>query len=393
MARRTGQYRITSTLGEEVRAFVPYPLPPADPPLALDGAAAELEAAAKAALARLAVAGSMVLSIDWFLYGFVRKEAVVTSQIEGTQATLRDVITFEATHRSDRPDDVREVCNYVSALAHARARIADPKGLPLSIRLLREAHRILMAGVRGENLQPGEIRRSQNWIGGSRPGNARFVPPPPEEVPGALGALERWLHQDSDLPPLVRAGLAHVQFETIHPFLDGNGRIGRLLIALLVEHWGLLDLPLLYLSLAFKRNQPEYYARLAAVRSDGDWEGWIRFFLDCVREAADDGVRVARELHALVGRDRDRILGHERATVTAIRLIERLPSRPVVTIAAVSDLLGLTAPPTRKAVALLEGLGVLREITGKRRGRAYSYHEYLRILTDDEPLRRSSPGA
>ena len=393
MARQTGQYRITSTLGEEVRAFVPYPLPPGNPPLVLDGAAAELEAAAMAALARLAVAGSMVQSIDWFLYGFVRKEAVVTSQIEGTQATLRDVITFEATHHSDRPDDVREVCNYVNALTHARARIADPKGLPLSIRLLCETHHILMRGVRGENMQPGEIRRSQNWIGGSRPGNARFVPPPPEEVPGALGALERWLHQDSDLPPLVRAGLAHVQFETIHPFLDGNGRIGRLLIALLVEHWGLLDLPLLYLSLAFKRNQPEYYVRLAAVRSDGDWEGWIQFFLNCVREAADDGVRVARELQALVGRDRDRVLAHERATVTAIRLIERLASRPVVTIAAASDLLGLTAPPTRKAVALLESLGVLREITGKRRGRAYSYHEYLRILTDDEPLRRTSPGA
>ena len=376
-----------------MRAFVPYPLPPGDPPLVLAGAAAELEAAAMAALSHLAVAGSMALSIDWFLYGFVRKEAVVTSQIEGTQATLRDVITFEATHRSDRPDDVREVCNYVNALAHARAQIADPKGLPLSIRLLCEAHRILMAGVRGENMQPGEIRRSQNWIGGSRPGNARFVPPPPEEVPDALGALERWLHQDSDLPPLVRAGLSHVQFETIHPFLDGNGRIGRLLIALLVEHCGLLDLPLLYLSLAFKRNQPEYYIRLAAVRSDGDWEGWIQFFLGCVREAADDGVRVARELHALVGRDRDRVLAHERATVTAIRLIERLPTRPVVTIAAASDLLGLTAPPTRKAVALLEGLGVLREITGRRRGRAYAYDQYLRILTDDEPLRRTSPGA
>ena len=393
MARQTGQYRITSTLGEEVRAFVPYPLPPVDPPLVLAGVAAELHAAAMTALARLAVAGSMVPSTDWFLYGFVRKEAVVTSQIEGTQATLRDVLTFEATHRSDRPDDVREVCNYVDALAHARARIADPKGLPLSIRLLCEAHRILMAGVRGEYMQPGEIRRSQNWIGGRRPGNARFVPPPPKEVPGALGALERWLHQDSDLPPLVRAGLAHVQFETIHPFLDGNGRIGRLLIALLLDHWGLLDLPLLYLSLAFKRNEPEYYARLAAVRSAGDWEGWTQFFLECVREAADDGVRVARKLHTLVGRDRGRVLAHERSTVTAIRLIERLPSRPVVTVAAASDLLGLTAPPTRKAVGLLESLGVLREITGKRRGRAYSYDEYLRILTDDEPLRRTSPGA
>ena len=393
MARQTGQYRITSTLGEEVCAFVPYPLPPGDPPLALAGAADDLHADAMAALARLGVAGSMALSTDWFLYGFLRKEAVFTSQIEGTQATLRDVLTFEATNRSDRPDDVREVCTYVDAFAHARARIADPKGLPLSIRLLCEAHSILMAGVRGENLQPGEIRRSQNWIGGSRPGNARFVPPPPEEVLGTLGALERWLHQDSDLPPLVRAGLAHVQFETIHPFLDGNGRIGRLLIALLVEHWGLLDLPLLYLSLAFKRNQPEYYARLSAVRSAGDWEGWTQFFLECVREAADDGVRVAWELHSLVGRDRGRVLVHERSTVTAIRLIEHLPCRPVVTIAAASDLLGLTAPPTRKAVGLLESLGVLREITGKRRSRAYAYHEYLRILTDDEPLRSTRPRA
>ena len=384
MVRQTGQYRIVSTLGEQVRAFVPYPLPPADPALVTAGPTAELLAAAQTELARLAVAGSMVPSTDWFLYGFVRKEAVVTSQIEGTQATLRDVLTFEATDRADRPDDVREVCNYVDALAHARGQLADPRGLPLSIRLLCKAHRILMRGVRGENKLPGEVRRSQNWIGGSRPGNARFVPPPPEEVPGALGALERWLHDDGDLPPLVRIGLAHVQFETIHPFLDGNGRIGRLLIALLVEHWGLLEQPLLYLSLAFRREQQEYYARLAAVRSDGDWEGWIRFFLACVREAAADGVRVAQALHSLVGHDRSRIIAHDRPTVAAVQLLERLPSNPVVTVPRASELLGLTAPPTRKAIELLESLGVLREISGKRRGRVYAYHEYLQALTGDE---------
>ena len=201
----------------------------------------------------------------------------MSSQIEGTQATLHDALTFEATEQNDGPDDVHEVCNYVDALSHARGQTASPRGLPLSIRLLCEAHHIQMSGVSCEEKPPGEIRRSQNWVGGSQPGNARFVPPPPDAVPQALGALEQWLHDDDILPPLIRIGLAHVQFETIHPFLDGNGRISRLLIALLVENWRLLAQPLLYLSLAFKREQHEYYARLAAVRKDGDWEGWIRF--------------------------------------------------------------------------------------------------------------------
>ena len=383
MARQTG-YRSTRTLGGEVRAFVPHPLPPTNPALVMDGPTAELHGAARTALARLAVAGTMVPSTDWFIYGFVRKEAVVTSQIEGTQATLPDVLTFEATEQSERPDDVREICNYVDALSHARAQIAAPGGLPLSIRLLCDSHRILMRGVRGEDKRPGELRRSQNWIGGSRPGNARFVPPPPEAVSDALAALERWLHDDGRLPPLVRIGLAHAQFETIHPFLDGNGRIGRLLIALLVEHWDLLEQPLLYISLAFEREQQEYYARLSEVRSDGDWEGWIGFFLACVREAAEDGVRVAQALHALVGRDRSRIFDSDRSTVAAIQLLELLPCNPVVTVPGASTLLGLTAPPTRKAIGLLEELGVLREITGRRRGRAWAYHEYLRILTGGE---------
>lgn len=384
MARQTGRDHVVRTHGEEVRAFVPFPLPPADPPLVLDGLTREVHARAQKELARLAVAAAMVPSAEWFLYGFVRKEAVLTSQIEGTQATLSDVVAFEATDRSARLDDVEEVCNYVAALEHARQQLADPAGLPLSIRLLRDAHRILMHGARGQDKQPGEIRRVQNWIGGSTPGTARFVPPPPEQVAGALGALERWLHEDSDLPPLVRIGLAHVQFETIHPFLDGNGRIGRLLIALLIEQWGVLRQPFLYLSLAIKRRQQEYYVRLAAVRTAGDWEGWIRFFLECVADAADDGVRVAQELHALVDRDRSRIIDHERPTVAALQLLRRLPSNPLVTVPQAAALLGVTAPPARKAVALLEALGILREVSGRRRDRAYAYHEYLQTLSGGE---------
>ena len=384
MARNTGRYRITRTMGEDVRAFVPDPLPPANPPLAMHGPALELHAGALAALSRLAVAGMMAPSTDWFLYGFVRKEAVLTSQIEGVQATLPDVVTFDATDRTERFEDVQEVCNYVDALAYARAQLADPHGLPLSIRLLRETHRILMSGVRGSDKLPGEVRRSQNWIGGRRPGTARFVPPPPEDVPAALAALERWWHAGSDLPSLVRAGLAHVQFETIHPFLDGNGRIGRLLIALLIEHWGLLEQPLLYLSVAFRRAQAEYYERLSSVRSAGDWEGWTAFFLECVHVAADDGVRVARNIHALVGRHRNGILAHDRSTVAAIRLLERLPANPVVTVARASELLGLTAPAVRKAIELLEELDVLREVTGRQRGRAWAYHDYLEALIGDD---------
>jgi len=384
MTRQTGQYRVTTVHEEQVRAFVPHPLPPREPPLAVAGQIAALHATAQTALARLGVAASLVPSTDWFLYGFVRKEAVLTSQIEGTQATLRDVLTYEATQEAQRPDDVREVCNYVEALTYARRQLASPKGLPLSTRLLCEAHRRLMRGTRGGDQRPGEIRRSQNWIGGTRPGNARFVPPPPEEVPAALAALERWLHSDDPLPPLIKAGLAHVQFETIHPFLDGNGRIGRLLIALLVEHWGLLEHPLLYLSVAFRRRQQEYYARLAAVRTDGDWEGWTAFFLECVREAADDGVQVAQALHALLARDRARLVGHPRATIAAIRLLDRLPIHPVLTVPRAAQVLGVTAPPARKAVELLARLGMLRETTGKQRDRVYAYHEYLRILTGDE---------
>ena len=383
MKRETGTYRVTKWENEDVRAFVPAPLPPANPPLALDDKTGRSLSDAMTALGKLAIAADMVPNAEWFLYGFVRKEALITSQIEGTQATLQDVLAFEAGEKAERPDDVREVCNYVDALTFARGELARPKGLPLATRLLCDVHKRLMKGARGSEKQPGEIRRSQNWIGGSRPGNARFVPPPPDVVPEALSALEKWIHGDDTLPPLVRVGLAHVQFETIHPFLDGNGRIGRLLIALLVEHWGLLRTPLIYLSVAFKRHRQAYYDHLDGVRVDGDWEGWMRFFLDCVTEAADDAVASAQRLHAVTAADRAKVAAHARTTIPAIRLFERLPSHPMVTLPLSIQLLGVSKPTAVKALDALQAAGILHEITGKRRDRVYAYHAYLKELAPD----------
>lgn len=383
MPRTTGTYRGSGVGGEDVRAFVPTPLPPADPPLVLDQRLAALHTEAVVAIGKLGVAGAMVPNAQWFLYGFVRKEAVVSSEIEGTQATLQDVVTFEATKQAERPDDVRDVCNYVDALTFARKQIASVKGLPLSTRLLCEAHKRLMRGVRGADKMPSEVRRSQNWIGGTRPGNARFVPPPPEVVPELMAQLEKWLHADDALPPLVKAGLAHVQFETIHPFLDGNGRIGRLLITLLLEHWGLLKSPMLSLSLALRRRQQDYYASLSGVRSAGDWEGWTAFYLECVREAADDGVLAAEKLFALLGKDRARLIAHDSVTVPAVRLLDFLPSRPVVTLPLATELLGVSKPTAIKAIEALERTGILRETSGKRRDRVYAYQKYLDVLTGE----------
>jgi Fic family protein len=382
MRRETGTYRIANIGGEEIRAFIPHPLPPAKPPLDLDGTQSLL-LEATGSLGRLAVAGTMVTSPDWFLYGFVRKEAVISSQIEGTQATLRDVLAFEATEKAENPEDVAEVCNYVNALTYARRQISRSKGLPLSTRLLCEAHKRLMKGARGEDRRPGEVRSSQNWIGGTRPGNAQFVPPPPDAVPEAMAALDRWMYADDPLPPLVRAGVAHVQLETIHPFLDGNGRIGRLLITLLIEHWKLLPSPLLYLSLAFQRRRQEYYDRLSAVRTDGDWEGWTTFYLDCVREAATDGVSVAQGLFTLLGKDRERLLGRRNVTIPTLRLFEQLPVHPIVTLPRVIDVIDTTKPTASKAIAALVDAGILRETTGRERDRVYAYDAYLRVLTQD----------
>lgn len=383
MHRVTGNYRTTSWGEEKVRAFLPFTLPPKDPDLLPDGSLQKLLIDAYAALARLDVAALMVPSCEWFLYGFVRKEAVISSQIEGTQATLQDLLTFEATQSTHHPEDVEEVCNYINALTYARAEIARPGGLPLCTRLLCEAHRRLMQGTRGAEKSPGEIRRSQNWIGGTRPGNARFVPPPPDVVPAAMSSLEKWIHADDPLPPLVRAGLAHVQFETIHPFLDGNGRIGRLLITLLMEHWCILKSPLLYLSLAFKRHRAEYYRHLDEVRTTGDWEGWTEFYLNCVREAANDGVTSAGRLFALLAGDRSIVTQSSKATVAAIRLLDHLPLHPIITLKLAMQLLTTTKPTALKAIDALENLGILHETTGRRRDRVFAYKAYLDVLTKD----------
>jgi Fic family protein len=379
--RTTGQYERTTVGGEEVAAFVPHALPRADPPVVVDATLTERIRAAEQALVRLELAGEMVPSLDWFIYAFVRKEAVLSSQIEGTQATLVDLLTFEAQEGAEQnaaPNpDVEEVCNYLDALAYARTQLAEPTGLPLSMRLLSETHSRLMRGVRGAEKLPGEVRRSQNWIGGSRPGNAAYVPPPPHALGEVLGAFEKYLHADDSLPSLVRAGLLHVQFETIHPYLDGNGRIGRLLVTLLLEHWKLLTKPLLYLSLFFKRHRADYYRRLDAVRIDGDWEGWLDFFLDGVTTIANEAVASARELFALVAVDRARVLAHEGMSVVALRLFELLPRHPVVTVASVMKLVETTKPTAGRAIELLVAASVLVETTGKKRDRSFVYRAYL----------------
>lgn len=381
--RRTGRYETTIVGGEKVRAFLPDPLPPSAPPIRLDAALSQRVRDAEAALDRLSVAGQMVPSLDWFFYAFVRKEAVLSSQIEGTQATLMDLLRFEADDRErrDPPDaDIEEVCNYVDALGYARGQLLDPGGLPLSIRLLNETHRILLRGVRGEHKMRGEIRRSQNWIGGSRPGNATFVPPPPSALGELLAELERYIYAEDGLPPIVRAGLIHVQFETIHPYLDGNGRIGRLLIALLLEQWQLLEQPLLYLSLHFKRHRFEYYRRLDAVRVEGDWEGWLDFFLDGVATIAGEAIDTASALHALVSADRERLLRQDGVNLLALRLFEHLPARPFVSAPWVAARFESTKPTAGRAISALEAAGVLVETTGGKRDRVYGYEGYLDLL-------------
>jgi Fic family protein len=397
--RTTGRYERTSVGGEEVASFVPHPLPPTKPLLVIDAALTERIRVAEQALVRLELAGEMVPSLDGFIYAFVRKEAVLSSQIEGTQATLVDLLTFEAQEagvEGAAPSaDVEEVCNYLDALTFARTELAKPKGLPLSMRLLNKVHERLMRGVRGADKHPGEVRRSQNWIGGSRPGNAAYVPPPPHALGDVLRAFEKYLHGDDALPPLVRAGLLHVQFETIHPYLDGNGRIGRLLVTLLLEHWKLLTKPLLYLSLYFKQHRADYYARLTAVRAAGDWEGWLDFFLEGVATIADEAVASARELFALVGADRARVLAHEGMSIVALRLFELLPRHPVVTVASVMRLVETTKPTAGRAVELLMTAGVLVETTGRKRDRSFVYRGYLdrlRVGTEiDVPRGRGAP--
>ncbi len=382
MSRSTGIHVVTTTLGEAVRAFVPHPLPPGKPPLAAESFVVA-NRTAELALARLTGVAGLVPSVEWLLYSAIRKEALLTSQIEGTQATLVDLFDEEAGIAVSNADDVEEVTNYMRAFRHVREAMQDPKGLPISVRLLCEAHGLLLDGVRGAGKQPGELRKSQNWIGGTRPGNAVFVPPPADQVPSLLAALDRFVHDENpSLPPLVRVALAHVQFETIHPFLDGNGRIGRLLIAALMESWGLLPQPLMYLSAYLKQHQAEYYQRLAAVRTGGDWEGWVAFFLEGVAVASQQAERGIVALASLVTADRRRLLEAPTAGPASYRLFELLPTMPRFTIERVRQQLGTTFPTATAAVVLLERLGIVTELTGQKKNRNYAYQAYIKLLSE-----------
>ena len=378
--RSTGTHAISTTLGEPVRAFVPHALPPRDPALSPDTFNA-LNHTAELALARLSGVSGLTPSVDWLLYSAIRKEALLTSQIEGTQATLVDLFDEEAGLAIGNADDVEEVTNYLRAFRLVQGHLRDPNGLPISVRLLCDAHRLLLDGVRGSGKQPGELRRSQNWIGGTRPGNAAFVPPPPEHVASLLADMERFIHtEDATLPPLVKVALVHAQFETIHPFLDGNGRIGRLLIAALLEHWGLLPEPLMYLSGYLKQHQAEYYRRLSAIRTDGDWEGWIAFFLEGVALAASEAERGVVALASLITADRRRLLATPKASPTSHRLFEMLPTMPRFTIERARQALGTTVPTATAAVKVLEDLGIVAEVTGQKKNRSYSYQRYVALL-------------
>ncbi|MBP8794864.1 MAG: Fic family protein [Brachymonas sp.] len=381
MTRTTGTYSISTTLGESVRAFVPHALPPSVPALSPE-VFTDLNRQTELALARLAGVSGLVPSVDWLLYSAIRKEALLTSQIEGTQATLTDLFDEEAGFKVSNTDDVEEVTNYLHAFRWTQEQLRDPKGLPISVRLLCEAHRRLLDGARGAGKQPGELRQSQNWIGGTRPGNAVFVPPPPEHVPTLLADMERFIHDTAtDLPPMVKVALIHAQFETIHPFLDGNGRIGRLLIAALFEHWGLLSEPLMYLSGYLKQHQAEYYRRLSAIRTKGDWESWVTFFLEGVATAAGDAEKNIIEVASLVATDRRRLLQSAKAGPTSYRLFEMLPMMPRFTIERVRQQLDTSFPTATAAVKALEELGIVAEMTGQKKNRSYSYQAYVELLS------------
>lgn len=381
MQRTTGSYRIIATTGEQVRAFVPAPLPP-DPPLRLDGTLQRTLERANLTLGRLDGISGLLPNPALFLYSYVRKEAVLSSQIEGTQSTLSNLLLFELEEAPGAPlDDVREVSNYVAAFDHGLGRLED---FSLSNRLIREIHGVLLAHGRGSDKDPGEFRRSQVWIGGTRPGNANFVPTPADAVPDCMTAWERFLHDETDnLPVLVRAGLAHVQFETIHPFLDGNGRIGRLLVTLLLCQAGALRQPLLYPSLYLKQHRATYYELLNEVRRTGDWEAWIEFFLEGVRQVSEHAITTAGRLSGMFQDDRDRLVRKAgRRAGSAIRVHDALKERPILSLRAVCTRTRLAYGTAASAMDTLVEYGIARELTGKRRNRLFAYDGYLATLEE-----------
>ena len=383
MKRNSGEYITQAIAGEHYRAYLPAPLPP-NPPLDLDTGLLQHMDEANRALGRLdgisRVWPNSSHFLNQLLYQYVRKEAVLSSQIEGTQSSLSDLLLYELEETPGTPlDDVQEVSSYVAALNHGLTRIQE--GFPLSLRLLREIHGILLAQGRGADKTPGEFRRSQNWLGGSRPGNAIFVPPPPERLMDCLDPFEHFLHDEPEpTPSLIKAALAHVQFESIHPFLDGNGRLGRMLITLLLCHDKVLHEPALYLSLYFKANRSAYYNHLQRVRTEGDWESWLRFFLIGVTETATEATHAAQKLWTLFDEDRRRIQEQGKISGTALRVHDLLQQRPIVSIAAACKALELTHPAVNKSLRKLEEMGIVREITGRQRNRLYLYDAYMAIL-------------
>jgi len=380
--RNTGEFTVRRIGGEEVRLYIPRPLPP-DPQLALTASDIDQIERANRALGRLDGLAQLLPDPDLFLYFYVRKEAVLSSQIEGTQSSLSDLLLFENENTPGVPlDDVQEVSRYVAAMTHGLKRLRGD--FPFSLRLIREIHEKLLAKGRGAAQEPGEFRRSQNWIGGSRPGNALYVPPPPELLMDCLGRLEKFIHDDPvKTPTLLKAALAHVQFETIHPFLDGNGRLGRLLITLILCNEGALREPLLYLSLYFKQNRTRYYDLLQRVRTVGDWESWIRFVLDGVEETAGQAVEVATKIRDLFAKDRERIAELGRAAGSALRVHELLQRRPLLSVPKGAKLLSLSPPTVRASLQALADAGIVKEVSGRRRDRVFGYRRYLDLIASD----------
>jgi Fic family protein len=381
---RLGRFVENPVAGETVRAFVPPPLPPT-PPIDVLPLLEHLSLAERA-LGRLDGVTMLLPRQELFLYMYVRKEAVLSSQIEGTQSTLSDLLRFETEAQAGQPiDDIREVSNYVDAMMYGLERLND---LPLSLRLIREMHARLLQSGRGGTKSPGEFRRSQNWIGGTRPGNALFVPPPVNELASCLGALEQFMHEHhSRLPALIKAGLLHVQFETIHPFLDGNGRIGRLLVTLFLCVHGVLRKPLLYLSLYLKTHRADYYRLLQEVREHGAWEAWLEFFLDGVAVTANQAFEAATRIVGLFKEDRELITDRSERAGSVLRVHEFLQQNPFATANLLVSRTGLSAPTINAALADLERLGIVEEVTGRRRGRVFAYRRYLAILNEGtDPL-------
>jgi Fic family protein len=381
---RPGQYITITVAGEPVSAFIPPPLPPAG--LDLSGLYQQLDRANRA-LGRLDGLTVLLPDVRFLLYLYVRKEALVSSQIEGTQSSFVDVLLFENKVPTDVPkEDVEEVSNYVAAMQHGLRRLQG--GFPLSLRLIREIHAILLRGGRGANKTPGEFRRSQNWIGGSRPGNASFVPPPPQQMMECLDSFERFLHDDKHgLPLLVEAGLVHVQFESIHPFLDGNGRVGRLLITLLLCAKGALKEPLLYLSLYFKLHRNRYYDHLQRVRTEGAWEQWLQFFLEGTATTGEEAAETATRILRLFAADRKKIQRLGRSAASALRLHEYMQRKPIASINTTAKALKLSVPTVTTALHHLVRIGIVEEVTGKRRDRLFTYSRYFNIVSEGtEPL-------